>query len=126
MLISAIIEPRGGKVVDSTVPSTRPFFDDTQFPVNHSLSQAFGSFLGNDNATYIIVAIRKATQYQQQVSRQSENDCSIMRLIWVLWNAGHSVVAICLQGKRPPEYVYHILFIRVHDRYKKHQYHYKQ
>jgi hypothetical protein len=70
---SGIIEPVG--TIDAPEAASlskkhlqAPYFEDTHFPVNRTLSEAFGAFLGNENATYIVVAIRKAAKYQQQVS----------------------------------------------------------
>lgn len=69
---SGIIEPAA--TIDapeaaspSKKPAQPPYFEDTHFPVNRTLSEAFGGFLGNESATYIVVVIRKAAQYQQQV-----------------------------------------------------------
>lgn len=102
----------------SKIQPQAPYFEDTHFPVNHTLSEAFGSFLGNENATYIMVAIRKAAQYQQQVSTHTELAVSLPTVLFVgqlthsrltsqcfARLSGDPVSFVCVQSKRHPERV---------------------
>ncbi|KAL4086798.1 hypothetical protein PRIC1_013858 [Phytophthora ramorum] len=77
----SIVEPHGRDSVNQAEKKRgQQYLLDTQFPVHEPLSAAFGTFVGNTSATYLLVAIRTPAQFQQQL--------------------GHPVTFVCVQGER--------------------------
>ncbi|KAL4086805.1 hypothetical protein PRIC1_013864 [Phytophthora ramorum] len=63
----SIVEPHGRDSVNQAEKKRgQQYLLDTQFPVHEPLSAAFGTFVGNTSATYLLVAIRTPAQFQQQ------------------------------------------------------------